>query len=399
MNFVSKLLPTVKRKIVLSVVSVLALFVLVGFVAYEVTKEEVYVTNDGETETVITHANTVEDLLEELDIVVGDHDELSHDLEEPIVAEMHVEYVQAQRLTLIVDQEEEVYYTTQESVAEFLDEVEVEVSEHDELSVELSTPIEDDLAIELNQAVKVIVDDAGEKEEVWTTEKTIANLLEEQSIELNDLDRLEPAKDEELTDDLTVTITRVEQVTDVIEETIDFSTVRRNDSSLEKGTEEVIASGSNGKLEKKYQVTLENGEEVDRELVSEEVKEESEQRVIAVGTKVIQNTAATTVSRGDSSTKKTMYVEATAYNWDCGSCSGTGRTATGYNVKANPDGVIAVDPDVIPLGTRVYVEGYGYAVARDTGGAIRGKKIDLHMRTVEEARQFGRQQVKIEILD
>ena len=62
-------------------------------------------------------------------------------------------------------------------------------------------------------------------------------------------------------------------------------------------------------------------------------------------------------------------------------------------------GVIAVDPSVIPLGTKVYVEGYGFASCEDTGGAIKGKKIDLCFNTVEECYQWGVQSVKLYILD
>lgn len=407
MKSFSKLLPAIKKNVVVPIVSVLALAILVGFVAYEATKQEVNVTHNGETEAVVTRANTVADVLDELNIEVGEQDRLSHELEDSIVADMHIEYIKAKRLSLVIDQEEETYYTTKETVGDFFEEINLSVSEHDDLSVDLETPIEEDLSVTLDQALKVVVNDADEEEEVWTTERTIEAFLKEQDIELGELDRLEPSKEEEIDKDTTVTITRVEEVTDTKEEVIDFSTVRRNDSSLEQGTEEVIASGSDGLLERTYKVTLENGKEVERELVSEEVKKESEQRVVAVGTKVIEQTvsrggsssSSNTESKETSSDNDVLYMEATAYNWDCGSCSGTGRTATGYNVKANPDGVIAVDPSVIPLGTKVYVEGYGYAVARDTGGAIQGNKIDLHMRTVEEARQFGRQRVKVEIIE
>ena len=73
---------------------------------------------------------------------------------------------------------------------------------------------------------------------------------------------------------------------------------------------------------------------------------------------------------------KEIYVTSTAYTANCSGCSGI--TATGINLHSNPNAkVIAVDPRVIPLGTKVHVEGYGYAVAADTGGAIKGNKIDV----------------------
>lgn len=95
---------------------------------------------------------------------------------------------------------------------------------------------------------------------------------------------------------------------------------------------------------------------------------------------------------------RTFSVEATAYTAYCTGCSGI--TATGVNLKANPNAkVIAVDPNVIPLGTKVYVEGYGYAVAADTGGAIKGNKIDIHVPTKNQAYSWGRRTVKITIVN
>ncbi len=96
--------------------------------------------------------------------------------------------------------------------------------------------------------------------------------------------------------------------------------------------------------------------------------------------------------------KKTFQMEATAYTAYCNGCSGT--TATGIDLRANPNQkVVAVDPAVIPLGSRVYVEGYGEAIAGDTGGAIKGQKIDLYMQSEADAYAFGRQQVTVTLLE
>jgi 3D (Asp-Asp-Asp) domain-containing protein/LysM repeat protein len=93
-----------------------------------------------------------------------------------------------------------------------------------------------------------------------------------------------------------------------------------------------------------------------------------------------------------------ITVEATAYTANCTGCSGI--TKTGVNLKTNPDAkVIAVDPTVIPLGSKVYVEGYGYATAEDIGGAIKGNRIDVFIPTQSGALQWGRKQVKVTILD
>lgn len=106
----------------------------------------------------------------------------------------------------------------------------------------------------------------------------------------------------------------------------------------------------------------------------------------------------TTVSRSNnSSTGKTFHVTATAYTAYCTGCSGT--TAIGIDLRKNPSlKVIAVDPRIIPLGTKVWVEGYGNAIAGDTGGAIKGHKIDLFMADRSDALRFGRKTIQVKIL-
>lgn len=105
---------------------------------------------------------------------------------------------------------------------------------------------------------------------------------------------------------------------------------------------------------------------------------------------------ASTESNVDGQNVSTFYVESTAYTAECSGCSGV--TATGMNLKENPGAkVIAVDPNVIPLGSKVWVEGYGYAVAGDTGGAINGKRIDLFMPSHSDASSWGRKTVKVKV--
>ncbi|RDU36519.1 peptidoglycan-binding protein [Neobacillus piezotolerans] len=95
---------------------------------------------------------------------------------------------------------------------------------------------------------------------------------------------------------------------------------------------------------------------------------------------------------------KELVVTATAYTASCNGCSGI--TATGINLKTNPGAkVISVDPSVIPLGSKVHVEGYGYAVAGDTGGAIKGNRIDVFIPSHDEALKWGNKSVKVKILE
>ena len=98
-----------------------------------------------------------------------------------------------------------------------------------------------------------------------------------------------------------------------------------------------------------------------------------------------------------SNVKKTIRMTATAYTANCKGCSGI--TKTGLNLRKNPGlKVIAVDPKIIPLGSKVWVEGYGIAVAGDIGGAIKGNKIDLFMNKKSTANQWGRKKVTVKVL-
>lgn len=110
--------------------------------------------------------------------------------------------------------------------------------------------------------------------------------------------------------------------------------------------------------------------------------------------------AASTAKKAAVSAKKASYksmtFKATAYTASCKGCSGI--TATGINLKKNPNAkVISVDPRVIPLGTKVYVEGYGYAIAADRGHAMQGNKIDVFFSSKSKAYSWGVKTVKVRI--
>ncbi|MCH3963760.1 MAG: 3D domain-containing protein [Clostridium sp.] len=133
-----------------------------------------------------------------------------------------------------------------------------------------------------------------------------------------------------------------------------------------------------------------------KKLLAQESKKESDliaeenSRQLALNT--MHNTMSSRLSRGGSisvTSSGSFTVNATAY------CDG-GITASGMSTRK---GIIAVDPRVIPLGSRVYIEGYGYAIAADTGGAIRGNRIDLFFPSRSDAQSWGMRSVKIHILN
>ncbi|MCM3086542.1 LysM peptidoglycan-binding domain-containing protein [Bhargavaea ginsengi] len=123
-------------------------------------------------------------------------------------------------------------------------------------------------------------------------------------------------------------------------------------------------------------------------------------QALKVSGKAVQASASNTASASKPapSAARELSVRATAYTAYCNGCSGV--TATGINLRANPNQkVIAVDPKVIPLGTEVWVEGYGEAIAGDTGGAIKGNRIDVFIPNKSRALQWGSKTVKVKVLN
>jgi 3D (Asp-Asp-Asp) domain-containing protein len=147
--------------------------------------------------------------------------------------------------------------------------------------------------------------------------------------------------------------------------------------------------GVPGEVRRIYRVYFANGRPVKRRFVRTE-------RTEAVDALILMGRAGFATSRGAYTRRSVRIMEATAYDPSAGrGRAATFRTATGLRAQF---GVVAVDPRVIPLGTRLFIEGYGYAIAADTGGAIRGNRIDLCKPTRAAALRFGRRMVRVHIL-
>jgi 3D (Asp-Asp-Asp) domain-containing protein len=185
--------------------------------------------------------------------------------------------------------------------------------------------------------------------------------------------------------DVQETVRKIEQ-----REPIPYPTLRRSSSELRSGTSKTVRTGINGEKKVIYKVFLMDGEEVRRETVSSKVVKRPAPEIVAVGRR------GSLPSRGYFSGRKVLTMIATGYDPSPGSNGGHGKTALG--LKAGY-GVVAVDPNYIPLGTRLYIEGYGYAVAGDTGGSIKGSRIDLGHDTRHAAKKVGRRKVIVHILD
>src|SRR5690625_2200661 len=423
-----KPLMTARSKSIYSVFSVMVVTIFSTWAVFDGMKTEVVFAADGQEQTVKTDTDTVGELLDDLGIEVGKHDELSHGEKATIEDGMTIELDSADKILLTIDGDTEEYHTTAKTVGEFFREEDLTFSKHDEISHTNIEILHDNIEIKVDTAFPVVVKDGTEKKKLWTTGGTVKELLEENDISFKKKDEVKPGLDKKVKKDMEVSIVHIKTDDEEVEESIPFETVEEDDESLEKGETRTVTEGKEGIVLKTFEITYENGKEVDREVVDEEVIEEGQNEVIAIGTKeevVIEETtsndntnqtatkpksnntkkeskdsnASDTQSSSEPSSSKVLTMEATAYGPDCSGCSGV--SATGMNLKSSPaPKVIAVDPSVIPLGSRVWVEGYGEAIAGDTGGAIKGNKIDVLFPTeAEAASKWGRRTVQVKILD
>ncbi|MGD6960441.1 ubiquitin-like domain-containing protein [Rossellomorea aquimaris] len=395
-----------RRKWIVTIGTLVTSAAVFGILFYEGSKNTVALTLDGEQKEIRTHANTIQDILKELEISTRSQDYLYPSGNTKVSNNMNIVWEPAKQVEVVVGDQTKKVWTTADTVKELLSENEIKVGEHDKVKPGLSEKVTGDMNVKIDTAFSLKLVNGGKEQKVWSTSTTVADFLKQQGITLKKSDRVEPSLDKIVKANDVVNVVRVEKVTDVVEETKDFTVISKKDSDLSKGNEKVVQEGKNGLVEKKFEVVKENGKEVSRKLVSEKVVKESQDKIINVGTKVL----VAQVSRGSSSSNSSatasavpsggreFYVSSTAYTASCNGCSG--YTATGINLKSNPNvKVIAVDPSVIPLGTKVYVEGYGYAVAADTGGAIKGNKIDVFFPSKSDAYRWGRKTIKVKILN
>lgn len=163
-----------------------------------------------------------------------------------------------------------------------------------------------------------------------------------------------------------------------------------------------LALATEGEAVQSAKTKIAAKEKAEKAAAEKAAKEQAAREAQAAAEKEAAEQAAAEAAAQAATTQpvgQTFIMESTAYSSDPADALGGGTvTATGQNLLTNPMAV-AVDPNVIPLGTRLYVEGYGEAIASDTGGAIKGNIVDVHFSTYEQCIQWGRRQVKVTILE
>lgn len=287
---------------------------------------------------------------------------------------------------IVADGNEMVVNTVYDNPKNILKQAGISLQDNDDYTVS-TEKITDNSVITVNRAMPVTVEIDGDIKTVSTTKKTVGELVSSMNLD-EDKYFVETDKNIQLSADTKVKVLNVSSKLVLRDEVQNYQVIKEPDSSLTRGNEEIKQSGRNGLNRLLVREKYHNGIKVGEDIVQTSQLVRPVDQIVREGTAEPKNTI------GWRSYSQVLYMEASAYlPYDGG---GSGYTALGIPARY---GVVAVDPDIIPLGTRLYIPGYGEAIAADTGGAINGYMIDLCMEDYTQAIAFGRRGVEVYILD
>ena len=282
-------------------------------------------------------------------------------------------------------------FTYEKTVGDFLEKEGIVLKNKDLVSPSLDKVIDKDMKIVISSPKSYHIKDGKKTIIAEASGYTVADVLDNLDIKLNKLDRVSLPLDEIAKEGMEIKIDRVvvENLENKIE--IPFETESRENKDMFEGEKKVITKGEVGQKIESLKNTYVNGILETTEVLKSEITKDPVKEVVEVGTK------KGTVAPNGKNAKRVIVMQATAYDPTAGS-----KTAMGTRARV---GAVAVDPKVIPLGSKLYIESmdgfasYGYATAEDTGGAIKGNRIDLFYNSNAEANRFGRRNVKVYVLD
>lgn len=275
--------------------------------------------------------------------------------------------------------------TFKKTVGEVLKANKIQINPHDQVTPSLETKVKENTVITVIRAFPITVIADGQNREIISIPIKVKNALQRAKVALGEKDLVSANLDDLTYAGQVIKVTRVAEKTIEITNSMPFKREYISDNNLEAGLTRTVSRGNPGQARQLVKVIYHDGKETKQEILLSEVARQPVNEVIARGT-------ITSVSRGGLRLdfRRAMIAEATAYTY-------SGRnTATG---KSPAVGMVSVDPAVIPMGSRLYVEGYGYATAADRGSSIKGNKIDVFLESKEACRKWGRRSVKVYVLN
>ncbi len=289
------------------------------------------------------------------------------------------------QVTLVADGKETVVRTFSRTVGGALKAGDVILIEKDEVVPPVDALLKKGMVVTVNRAVNVNITVDGQELAVRSLGSMVKDVLEEYGVDLGPEDEVDPSINAPVVEGMSVHVARILTRTEENEAPVDYETKKKYTVKLPQGSTRVAQEGQNGTERRTWRVTYRDGFEVGRKLIAQELIRPAVEQVVMVGSGLV-------VSRGGSDIRYAEAVDMLA----------SGYTYTGRNTASGVPpryGVAAVDPSRVPLGTEMYVDGYGYATALDRGGSIIGNRIDLFFESYEEAMDWGLRWTKTYIID
>jgi len=262
------------------------------------------------------------------------------------------------------------------TVNEFLAEAGILLGEKDIVSPPPETPLSENMVIQIKRAIPLTIAVDGQTYAVFSGPGTTAEVLAQAGIPLDDLDKVTPERDVQINAGDTIQVVRVREESIVFDEQVPYQTIYQPSDELDLDTKTVISSGVPGIKRQSTRIRYEDGVEVSRVSEGEWMEQEPVNEVIGYGTRITTNVIDT--PEGPREYWRVVHMRVTAYT---AASSGKSPDHPSYGITASGrpagTGIVAVDPNVIPFRSEVYVPGYGIGFAGDTGGGVKGRWIDL----------------------
>jgi uncharacterized protein YabE (DUF348 family) len=262
-----------------------------------------------------------------------------------------------------------VIRTTAPTVGEAMRQAQITLYLGDKVEPSLGSAVTTGLKVAIERSVPVSVEADGERRKTRTQARTVGDALANLGVYAGGMDIVSPPLDTPLYDDIEIRVTRIREDIEVEEQIEPYETLYQGDPNLAIDTQQVINAGAEGITRQRYRVRYENGEAVSRVLEDEWIAQSPDTRIVAYGQSITPQTA--TVEGQQITYWRRIRMLATSYTAES---AGGNITRTGDVLR---DGIVAVDPSIVPLRSQVYVPGYGMGDALDTGGGVIAKHIDL----------------------
>jgi len=346
---------------------------------------------DGSTFQITTHARTPGDIFRECGLDLGPADQVrvngeTWDVNAPLTVThsnpsgtlepLRLALRRAVPIEVEIDGARAALLTTASTVGAALRQEGILLYLGDLVRPGLGTPVSAGLKVFVERSVPVRVRVDHRTMETRTRQETVAEVLADERIHLLGRDYVALPLETAVAPNMEIRVVRVREAIEIEEESIPFETLWQPNSQLELDQQQVEQTGEPGLAKRRYRTTYEDGEPGERALEETWIDHEPTTRLLAYGTKIVPRELET--PEGKFTYWRKIRALATSYTAaTCGKDRDHpeyGITYLGWTMRR---GIVAVDPRVISLRSKVYVPGYGEGIAGDTGGGIKGRRIDL----------------------